>query len=332
MIPPAKSQSVTGADNTNFTFADNKFLITNDVIPHDSLCSDLCGLNKKDHEMKNFSLSRRQMLGSSVGLGLSTLIAPTIAPAATDSQKQVPGIQLYTVRASMATDVPGTLRAIAGIGYKEVEFAGYGDHSPQQVLALLNDLDLKSPSSHVDAVTIRDNPLSLIEKATAIDNDYVTIAWLNPEDRQSLDDYKRWAEAFNHAGEVCRESGIRLAYHNHDFELLPIDGQLPFDILLSETDPALVDFELDMFWVRKAKQDIINILNRAPGRFTMAHIKDMDEQGNMVEVGTGVIDFKSILENEAAIGLRHLFVEHDQPSDPFKSAAISHLAMASILE
>jgi sugar phosphate isomerase/epimerase len=84
--------------------------------------------------------------------------------------------------------------------------------------------------------------------------------------------------------------------------------------------------------VRKAKQDIINILNRAPGRFTMAHIKDMDEQGNMVEVGTGVIDFKSILDNEAAIGLRHLFVEHDQPSDPFKSAAISHLAMASILE
>jgi sugar phosphate isomerase/epimerase len=282
--------------------------------------------------MKNFSLSRRQMLGGSVALGVSTLIAPTIASAATGPQKQVPGIQLYTVRASMATDVPGTLRAIAGIGYKEVEFAGYGDHSPQQVLGLLDDLELKSPSSHVAAVTIRDDPLPLIEKATAIGNDYLTVAWLSPDDRQSLDDYKRWAETFNRAGEVCRENGIRLAYHNHDFELLPIDGQLPFDILLSETDPALVDFELDMFWVRKAGQDIVNILNRAPGRFTMAHIKDMDEQGNMVEVGTGIIDFESILGNEAAIGLRHLFVEHDQPSDPFKSAAISYPALASILE
>ncbi len=282
--------------------------------------------------MKNFSLSRRQMLGSSVALGLSTLIAPTIAPAATGPQKQVPGIQLYTVRASMATDVPGTLRAIAGIGYKEVEFAGYGDHSPQQVRGLLDDLELKSPSSHVDAVTIRDDPLSLIEMATAIGNDYLTIAWLNPDDRQSLDDYKRWAETFNHAGEVCRENGIRLAYHNHDFEFLSIDGQVPFDILLSETDPALVDFEMDMFWVRKGGQDIVDILNRAPGRFTMAHIKDMDEQGNIVEVGTGVIDFESILGNEAASGLRHLFVEHDQPSDPFKSAAISHLALASILD
>ena len=282
--------------------------------------------------MKNFSLSRRQMLGSSVALGLSTLIAPKIAPAATDSQKQVPGIQLYTVRESMATDVPGTLRAIAGIGYKEVEFAGYGDHSPQQVRGLLDDLGLKSPSSHVPANTVRDEPLPLIEAATVIGNDYLTVAWLHPDDRQSLDDYKRWAESFNRAGEVCRENGIRLAYHNHDFELLPIDGQQPFDILLNETDPALVDFELDMFWVRKAGQDNVDVLNRAPGRFTMAHIKDMDEQGNMTEVGTGVIDFESILANEAASGLRHLFAEHDQPSDPFKSVAISHLALASILE
>jgi sugar phosphate isomerase/epimerase len=282
--------------------------------------------------MKNISLSRRQMLGSSAALGLSTLIAPTVALAATGSPKHVPGIQLYTVRASMATDVPGTLQAIAGIGYKEVEFAGYFDHSPYQIAGMLDELGLKSPSSHVDAVTIRDDPLSLIESATAIGNDYLTIAWLDPDDRQSIDDYKRWAETFNRAGEKCRDNGIRLAYHNHDFEFLSLDGQVPFDILLSETDPALVDFEMDMFWVQKGGQDIVAILNKAPGRFTMAHIKDMDNQGNMVEVGSGVIDFESILGNEAAIGLRHLFVEHDQPSDPFKSAAISHLSLASILD
>ena len=282
--------------------------------------------------MKNFSLSRRQILGSGAAIGLSALVAPAPALAATGPEKQVPGIQLYTVRTSMATDVPGTLRAIAGIGYKEVEFAGYFDHAPQQVRGLLDDLGLRSPSSHVPARTIRDEPLPLIEAATVIGNDYLTVAWLHPDDRQTLDDYKRWAETFNRAGQVCRENGIRFAYHNHEFELMPIDGQLPLDILLDETDPALVDFELDMFWVRLAKQDILKILNRAPTRFTMAHIKDMDEQGNIVEVGSGVIDFESILENEAAIGLRHLFVEHDQPSDPFKSAAISHGALASILE
>jgi len=282
--------------------------------------------------MKNFSVSRRQMLASSAALGLSTLIAPTIAPAATGTRKQVPGVQLYTVRESMAKDVPGTLRAIAGIGYEEVEFAGYCGHSPKQVRRMLEDLALKSPSSHVNAVTLREDPSWQIEMAAAVGNDYATVAWLDPDDRQSLDDYKRWAETFNSAGELCRENGIRLAYHNHDFELLPIDGQLPLDVLLNETDPALVDFELDMFWVRRAEQDIVNILNKAPERFTMAHIKDMDEAGNMVAVGAGVIDFESILANEAAVGLRHLFAEHDHPSDPFKSAAISHLALASILE
>jgi sugar phosphate isomerase/epimerase len=282
--------------------------------------------------MKNFSRTRRHLLSSSAALGLSTLVAPTITLAATESKSQVPGIQLYTVRASMATDVPGTLRAIAGIGYKEVEFAGYFDHSSQQIRRLLDDLDLKSPSSHVDPHAMRDEPLALVEAAKVIGHEYLTVAWLRPEDRSGLDDYKRWAEILNRAGEVCRKNGLRLAYHNHDFEFQPIDGQVPFDILLNEIEPTLMDFEMDMFWVRKGGQNIVDTLNRAPDRFTLAHIKDMDAQGNMVEVGNGVIDFESILENKAASGLRHLFVEHDQPSDPFKSAAISHLSLASILE
>ena len=282
--------------------------------------------------MKKFSLSRRQMLGGSVALGLSTLVAPTIANAAPASAKRVPGVQLYTVRDSMAADVPGTLKAIAGIGYKEVEFAGYGDHTPQQVRVLLDDLGLKSPSSHVPANTMRDEPMTLIEAAKAIGNDYLTVAWLHPDDRQSLDDYKRWAEVFNRAGELCRENGIRFAYHNHEFELMPINGQMPYDILLNDTESELVDFELDFYWVRKAEQDVLDILNKAPDRFTMAHIKDMDEQGDYTEVGSGLIDFAGILGNKAAAGLRHLFVEHDQPSDPFKSVAISHLALAAMLE
>ncbi len=282
--------------------------------------------------MRNLSISRREMLGSSAALGLVALAAPSISPASTGTQKRVPGIQLYTVRASMATDVPGTLRAIAGIGYREVEFAGYGDHSVQQIRRLLDDLALQAPSSHMDARHLRKDPTPLVETATEIGHDYVTIGGLNPEDRQTIDDYKGWADTCNRVGEACRQNGLRFAYHNHDFELLSLDGQLPFDILLDETDPSLVDFELDLFWVRKAGQDIVSVLNKAPDRFTMAHIKDMDAQGNMADVGAGGIDFEDILGNEAASGLRHLFVEHDEPPDPFKSAAISHLALASILK
>jgi len=282
--------------------------------------------------MKNLSISRREILGSSAALGLATLFAPTMLPAASGTNKRVPGIQLYTVRASMATDVPGTLRAVAGIGYREVEFAGYSDHSPRQIRRLLDDLDLQSPSSHMDARQLRDGAQPLLEAAAEVGHDYVTIAWLNPEDRQTVDDYKGWADTFNRIGELCHEFGLRLAYHNHEFEFMSLGDQVPFDILLDETDPALVDFELDFFWVRNAGRNIIQVLNKAPDRFTMAHIKDMDEQGDMVDVGAGVIDFADILGDKAASGLRHFFVEHDQPSDPFKSVAISHLALASILD
>jgi len=281
--------------------------------------------------MKNISLSRRQLLGSSAALGLSTLIAPTAALAATGTPKRVPGIQLYTVRAAMATDVPGTLQAIAGIGYKEVEFAGYFDHSPYQIAGMLDELGLKSPSSHVDARDVRDNPMQLIDDANIVGHSYLTVAWLREEDRKSIDDYKRWAEVFNRGGELCRDNGIRLAYHNHDFEFMALDGQVPFDVLLDATETALLDFEMDMFWVRKGEQNIVEILGRAPERFTMAHIKDMDASGDMVAVGAGDIDFAGILGNDAASGLRHLFVEHDQPADPFKSAAFSHYTLASIL-
>ncbi len=282
--------------------------------------------------MREFSLSRREMLGSTAALGLVALAAPIIAPASSPTTKRVPGFQLYTVRASMATDVPGTLRAIAGIGYREVEFAGYGDRSARQIRDLLDELGMQSPSSHMNARLLRSDPLPLIETAIEIGHDYVTIAFLNPEDRQTIDDYKAWADTLNRIGELCRENGLRVAYHNHDFEFMSLGGQVPFDILLDETDPALVDFELDFFWVRDAGLDIVQILSKAPDRFTMAHIKDMNEQGDMADVGTGVIDFRDILGNEAASGLRHFFVEHDQPSDPFKSAAISRLALASILD
>ena len=199
--------------------------------------------------MRELSLSRRAMLSSSAALGLAALAAPFIMPASAATTKRVPGIQLYTVRDAMATDVAETLQAIAGIGYREVEFAGYFEHSPGQIRQMLDRYGLAAPSTHMDARALRDDPMPLVDAAAEIGHDYVTVAWLNPEDRQSIDDYRKWAEVFNRVGETCRANGLRLAYHNHDFEFASMQGRVPFDVLLQETDADLVDFELDLFWV-----------------------------------------------------------------------------------
>jgi sugar phosphate isomerase/epimerase len=231
----------------------------------------------------------------------------------------------------MAKDVAATLQAVAGIGYRAVEFAGYFGHTPGEIRDLLARFDLAAPSSHVDAQDLREDPRPAVEAAATVGHDYLTIAWLRPEDRQTQDDYRRWADVINRTAEVCREHGLRAAYHNHEFEFAPLQGREPFDILLEETDADLVDFELDFYWVRKAGREILDVIRKAPERVTMSHIKDMDEAGEMVEVGSGTIDFSGILAAPDAAAIRHCFVEHDAPSDPFQSAAFSHYALRSIL-
>ena len=287
--------------------------------------------------MQKHSITRRELLSSAAAAGLvaaagTASAAPSISPASTGTKTRVPGIQLYTVRASMATDVAATLQAIAGIGYAEVEFAGYFDHSPGRMRALLERFGLAAPSAHMDARALRDDPNPLVDAAAEIGHDYVTIGGLNAEDRQSIDDYRKWAEVFNRLGETCRTNGMRFAYHNHDHEFLPMQGRVPFDVLLQETEADLVDFELDFFWVRKAGSDILDVIGQAPGRFTMSHIKDIDVAGNMVDVGNGTIDFAGILADPAAAAIQHCFVEHDAPPDPFQSAAFSHYALQAILK
>lgn len=282
--------------------------------------------------MRNLSLSRREILNSGAALGLAALTAPLFSPVAFAAKKRVTGIQLYTVRASMATDVATTLQAIAGIGYREVEFAGYFDHPPGEIRRMLERFGLAAPSAHIGLQDLREDPTRLVDAAAEIGHDYVTVPWLDIEDRQSIDDYRKWADFLNRLGQTCRTHGIRCAYHNHDFEFAPLQGRVPFDVLLEETEPDLVDFELDFFWARKAGRGVLDVIGQAPQRFTMSHIKDMDVAGNMVDVGQGTIDFAAILADPAAEAIEHCFVEHDEPTDPFRSAAVSHYALQSILD
>jgi sugar phosphate isomerase/epimerase len=275
------------------------------------------------------TINRRELLMATAATGVVAATGRTAT--ADEATARVSGIQLYTVRDSMAEDVATTLKAIAGIGYREVEFAGYFDRSPAEIRGMLDDLGLTSPSTHIDGESARDNPMPFVETAAEIGHDYVTIAWMRPENRKTIDDFKRWAEVANRLGEACRGAGMRAAYHNHDFEFQALDGKEPFALLLAETDPELVYFELDFYWTRFADQDIRDVIGRAPERFVMSHIKDMDAEGNMVSVGAGTIDFGGILDDPVAASIRHCFVEHDNPADPFRSVAYSHQSMRTIL-
>jgi len=200
--------------------------------------------------MPEQTINRRQLLTVTAAAGA---VAATGIPSTANAQStRVPGVQLYTVRDSMAKDVEKTLQAIAGIGYREVEFAGYFTRTAKEIKGMLARFGLASPSTHVNGETVQQDPAPFVDIAAEIGHDYVTIAYMQPENRKTADDWKRWVDVANRLGEACRQNGLRAAYHNHDFEFQEIDGIVPFELLLAETDPALIDFEVDFYWVREA--------------------------------------------------------------------------------
>ena len=243
------------------------------------------------------------------------------------------GIQLYTLRSLAARDLEGTLAAVAGIGYREVEFAGYFDRPARELRAVLDRLGLSAPSAHVAAAQLSGEARSrVLDDAAALGHRWVTIPWLPEEDRRSLDTWKRVAARFNEAGRAAAAAGLRLAYHNHDFEFREVGGAVPFEVLLAETDPSLVDFQVDLYWMVRAGHDPLAWLAAHPGRFPMLHVKDSagPPEHRMVDVGRGTIDFARILGAFATAGARHFFVEHDRPQDPLESATTSYAHLKSL--
>ncbi len=255
------------------------------------------------------------------GLYLEELQAHAALPAKKSLEKI--GVQLYSVRDLMKQDFAGTLEKVAKIGYKEVEFAGYFDHTPEDVKKLLDGLGLKAPSVHVSIDLLRDKLDATLATSKIIGHQYLVCPWLAPPDR-TLEKYKEHAAFFNKVGEACQKAGFQFAYHNHDFEFEAQDGKIPYDLLLAETDPKLVGMELDLFWVRKAGQDALAYFEKQPGRFPLCHVKDMADDQKMVEVGSGKIDFAAIFAHSKQAGLKHYFVEHDNPADPLQSITASY--------
>ncbi len=236
------------------------------------------------------------------------------------------GLQLYTVRAAMAESVERTLFEVARLGYREVEFAGYFDRPPRAIKQLLDRNDLSAPSAHISIADMRGGWFRRLEDAAEVDHKWLVIPSLPAADRDSLDAIKRTAETLNRAAQDAKSYKIRIGYHNHDIEFQEVEGRVMFDVLLEETDPKLVEVELDLYWITKAGADPLAYFARWPGRFPLMHVKDSAgaPEHRMTEVGKGAIDFARIFAARKQSGMKHVYVEHDNPTDPMASVATSY--------
>jgi sugar phosphate isomerase/epimerase len=263
---------------------------------------------------------------ATAAIGTAGLSRPAILRAGLWDKLDRIGVQLYTVRRAMAADFDATLARIASIGYDEVEFAGYFDRDPSRVKATLDGFGLTAPSAHVPFSMLLDGWDRVLEAATTVGHSYLICPSLPGRVRGSLDGFRETAEIFNRAGERARAAGIQFGYHNHDFEFSPVDGRVPYDLLIAETDPQFVTFQLDLYWMINAGRNPISYFARHPGRFSSVHVKDLDRtsEHRMVDVGSGTIDFANIFAHRERAGIQHFFVEHDDPADPFESVRTSY--------
>ncbi|MHB0962241.1 MAG: sugar phosphate isomerase/epimerase family protein [Gemmatimonadaceae bacterium] len=276
--------------------------------------------------------SRRDAVRTLAALAAAGLLPRATSAAATAPVASTPdanppdaiariGLQLYTVRSLMTKDMPGTMAAVAAAGYREVEFAGYFGRTPAEVRQMLEAHGLTAPSTHIGLEAVREQFGVTAELAQAIGIRYLTVASLDMRTLKSADDWKRMADVFNDIGRRTKTAGLRFAYHNHSVEFTPIDGAVPLDLLIDGTDASLVAFELDLFWAMKAGQDPRAYFAKHPGRFAMVHVKDATAApaSDMTDVGSGVMDWKRIFALHKKAGIRHYFVEHDNPADPMQS-------------
>jgi len=268
-------------------------------------------------------MNRRAFLKSATRVTTAVgtaMLVPSLLTACTAAQatQQPIGVQLYTVRDLIAQDMAGTLARIGAIGLKEVEFAGYFGQSYADIRGWLADAGLTAPSAHVSHEIFKTDFEKAVEAATVLGHKNLILSWLPPEDR-TIDRYRDIAALLNKNGAIAKAAGIQLGFHNHDFEFDQHDGVRGYDIFLKETDPELVKFELDLYWLRVANIDPLPLLAQYPGRFPCVHVKDYGADGSIVDVGDGQIDFAGLYGPLRKAGVQHFFIEHDSSPAPLAS-------------
>ncbi len=263
------------------------------------------------------------------------------------AQNSFGGLALYTVRDAMGVDAKATLKAVAEAGYQYIEASAYADGkfygmTPSEFKTLLQELNLRPVSTHHSSVTLENADQQMADaKAAGFEYFVVPIPpmGLFKYDMKTLTmSMTGGAANLTHIvsilGEKASKAGLKLLYHNHDFEYMADqDGIVPIDYLLENTDPKYVNFQMDLYWVTRAGADPVAYFEKYPGRFKIWHVKDMDGQRRFAPVGTGTIDFNRILEQKEASGMRYYMVEQDMTFDglnPLEAIKISHAGLAEI--
>jgi sugar phosphate isomerase/epimerase len=253
-----------------------------------------------------------------------TLASGVIAVSAIEAKnlpskdkKMKAGIQLYTLRDVIGSDVPGTLAALSKIGFNSLEPYGFDGsffkYPAKEFSKMCNDLGMVITSTHC-GITLENAPL-YTEKAAEAGLEYLVLPSFSGRPDKTLDDYKRVAQEMNQIGEITKKSGIIFGYHNHNHEFKTIESQLPYDTLLAETDPGLVTFEMDIFWVVKGGQDPARYFDKHQGRFQLWHIKDMGNDGESCIVGNGHIKFSTLMKQAKNAGLKRIIYEQEAYSE-----------------
>ncbi len=234
------------------------------------------------------------------------------------------GVQLYTLRDRIEDDLDATLAAVAAVGYAEVELFQLHGLTPAAMRSRLDAVGLRATSSHYPLQAFRGELEQSVDTAAALGQSLMVLPSI-PSEVRTAEGLARVADDLSRAGERAAAAGIRVGYHNHDWELRPMaDGTRPIDLLLDRSDPALVDWQMDIFWTVHGGADPLTMLAERGDRVSSVHVKDRTADGEMVDVGDGVIDFANILVDAAARALRHAYVEHDQPGDSVESVRRSY--------
>ena len=264
--------------------------------------------------------SRRNFLINTGAVTAGSILLPSfLSPA---KKVKNTGVQLYTFRKEMLADAKGTLQKIAALGIKQVESAGsekgnYYGLSPKEMKTICGDLGMTLRSGHVH---IDDKWKQTMDEAAESGQEYIICSTM-PTEGQTVANYKKVAESFNKAGEECKKMKLKFGYHNHAYEFESENGEVLYDILLKNTDAALVHLEMDLGWVIVGGKDPLEYFKNYPNRFPLWHLKDMDvAKKHSVEFGKGQLAIVEILKHSKAAGMKYFFIEQEEyASTPFES-------------
>ncbi len=264
--------------------------------------------------MKRRNFIQKAGLATSAALLAPELIASNIDRETIKSF----GFQSYTVRDVIYKDMPGTLKTLGKAGYDFMEGFDFNNKKflgkpVPETKSIIADSKIALKSLHIMTPNMNGDWEKDVQAAADLGSEYLVCAYLLPNERQSIDQYKKLCELLNKSAEVAKSAGIQFAYHNHDFEFQELEGQIPMDVILKETDADLVKIELDIYWTRHAEQNPLSFFRDNMGRVPLWHVKDLalTEGKPMTEVGNGVIDWKQIFGHKSDAGMKYFFVEQD---------------------